>query len=109
MSHPNVLKFLTEVAARADLLDGLKVRGKGEVLAAAAQFGYPFSEGEFNGLIWNLEAALAAKRGEAFDLQSPMWHLMWGRYYLEYLVTDLLPSMTEEDVAKVLASLPAAS
>ena len=30
-----------------------------------------------------------------FDGQFPLWQLMWGKYYLEYLVIDLIPSFQE--------------
>jgi hypothetical protein len=90
-----ILDFLRLVAARADLLDSLKPRGKPAFLAAAAAFGFPFSEADFDACVWDLEVALAARRGERFDAHFPLWQTMWGRYYLEYLVTDLLPSVEE--------------
>jgi hypothetical protein len=90
-----VLDFLRLVAARADLLDSLKPRGKPAFLAAAAAFGFPFIEADFDACVWDLEVALAARRGERFDAHFPLWQTMWGRYYLEYLVIDLLPSVEE--------------
>ena len=90
-----ILDFLRLVAARADVLDSLKPRDMQAFLAAAADFGFPFSEADFDAYIWNLEVALAARRGERFDAHFPLWQTMWGRYYLEYLVTDLLPGVEE--------------
>ena len=49
MSERNLITFLQTVAVRADVLDALQWRGKGEVIAAAAGFGLPFTEGESNG------------------------------------------------------------
>lgn len=91
----NVIGFLREIATRADVLDSLKVRSKQEVVAAAAGFGFPFEESEFDALIWDLELQLAGKRGEAFDPHFPLWQTMWGKYYLEYLALDLVPSFEE--------------
>jgi hypothetical protein len=96
----NVLGFLRHVAARADLLDTLKVRGKEEVVAAAADFGYPFTEAEFDSLVWDLELRLAAARGETFDGRFALWHTMWGQHYLEYLVTDLVTSLDETGISR---------
>ena len=42
---------------------------------------------------------LAQRRGEPFDAHFPLWQTMWGRYYLEYLVTDLLASLEETGLA----------
>jgi tryptophan synthase alpha subunit len=100
MSNRNVIGFLSMVAARPDLLDRLKVRSKDEVIAAAAEFGLPFSEPEFDTLIWELEIQLAGKRGEKFDAQFPLWQTMWGKYYLEYLVIDLIPSFEEAELTQ---------
>jgi hypothetical protein len=105
MSARNVIDFLSTVVPRADLLDTLKVRSKDEVIAAASDFGLPFTEPEFDSLIWNLEAHLAAKRGENFDSQFSLWQTMWGKYYLEYLVVDMMPSLDEKDFRDVMAGL----
>lgn len=104
MSGSNLFEFLRTVAARADLLDSLKVQSKDEVIAAAAAFGLPFSAAEFDALIWDLEAHLAAKRGEQFDAHFPLWETMWGKYYFEYLVLDMLPSFEAADFEAVLAA-----
>jgi hypothetical protein len=104
MSNRNVIDFLRTVAARADALDSLKVRSKREVIEAAAAFGYPFTEPEFDSLIWRLEAYLASKRREQFDASFPLWQTMWGKYYLEYLVLDMIPSFEEADFEAVLTA-----
>jgi hypothetical protein len=95
MSESNLIAFLRTVAARADVLETLQVRSKDEVIAAATDFGLPFTNAEFDSLIWDLEVRLAGKRGEAFDQQFGLWQTMWGRYYLAYIVTDLIPSLEE--------------
>jgi hypothetical protein len=102
MSAQNVFDFLRTVAARADVLDALKVKTKDEVMAAASGFGFPFIEEEFDSLIWSLEVRMAEKRREKFDPQFPLWQTMWGKYYFEYLVTDVIPSVGQADVDAVL-------
>jgi hypothetical protein len=99
MSESNMIQFLRTVAARPDLLGALKTRSKDEVLAVAAAAGLPFTDEEFNTRIWDLEAQLAARRGEAFDNTFPLWQTLWGQHYLEYLVIDLLPSFEETNLA----------
>jgi hypothetical protein len=90
-----VAEFLRMLAGRTDLLDGLKTRDKDEVLAAAADLGFMFTENEFDSYVWDAEVRLAKHRDEPFDAQFPLWRTMWGRYYLEYLVTDLVSSLEE--------------
>jgi hypothetical protein len=94
----DVVEFLRLLADRADLVDGLKTRGKEDVLAAAADLGFVFTESEFDGYVWDAEVRLAKWRDEPFDARFPLWQTMWGRYYLEYLVTDLLASLAETDL-----------
>ena len=104
MSARNVIEFLRTVAIRSDLLDTLKVKSKESVVAAAADFGLPFTESDFDSVIWDLEVLLAEKRKEAFDAQFALWRTMWGKYYLEYLVVDMIPSFTESDFDVVLST-----
>ena len=104
MSERNVIEFLRKVAIRADLLDTLKVKSKADVLTAAADFEFPFTEPEFDSVIWDLELLLANKRKEAFDARFALWRTMWGKYYLEYLVVDMIPSFSEADFSAVLSS-----
>jgi hypothetical protein len=99
MTRP-VLDFLRLVAGRPEVLDSLKVRSKDDVLAAAADFGFAFTEAEFDAYVWDVELRLAAERGEQFDAHFPLWQTMWGRYYLEYLVTDLVPSLEETGLVR---------
>jgi hypothetical protein len=94
-----VIDFLRLVGSRADLLDTLKERGKDDVLAAAADLGFTFTESEFDTYIWDAEVRLAQRRGEPFDAHFPLWQTMWGSYYLEYLATDLLASLEETGLA----------
>jgi Nif11 domain len=93
MTGPNVIAFLRLLGEQPALLDALKVASKDDAIAAAAEHGLPFTEADFDPLIWGLEVDLARHRGEAFDGRFPLWHLMWGQYYLEYLVLDLLPAL----------------
>ncbi|MFI9836680.1 Nif11 family protein [Nonomuraea sp. NPDC051941] len=95
MSEANVIGFLRGLAERPDLVDRLKDKSKDEVIAAAAAAGQPFTAQEFNSLIWELEGRLAHERGEEFNERFPLWGLLWGRYYLEFLVFDLVPSLDE--------------
>lgn len=104
MSSRNVIDFLRTVAIRADVLDSLNVKSKREIIEAATTFGFPFTEPEFDSLIWDLEAHLAHKRGEQFDASFPLWQTMWGKYYLEYLVIDMIPSFEQADFEAVLTT-----
>jgi len=91
----SVFDFLRLVGERPDLLGRLKVAGKDEVLGTAFDLGFSFTEHEFDTAVWGAEMRLAQRRGEAFDAHFGLWELMWGRYYLEYLVTDLVQSLEE--------------
>jgi Nif11 domain len=108
MSERNLIAFLRTIAVRADVLEALRERSKDEVIATAAAFGLPFTEAEFDRLIWDLEIRLAEKRNEPFDAHFPLWETMWGKHYFDYLVLDMMPSLTDEDVEQVLAAPRAA-
>lgn len=95
MSEANIVEFLRGLAAQPELCDRLKDKSKDKVIEAAAKAGHPFTAEEFNSFIWDLEDRLAQRRGEPFDQRFPLWQLLWGKYYLEFLVFDLVPSLTE--------------
>ncbi|HVQ93195.1 MAG TPA: Nif11-like leader peptide family natural product precursor [Mycobacteriales bacterium] len=95
MSQENVVEFLRAIGDRPHLLNALKMRPKDRVVKAAADLGYPFTMAEFDQLIWDLEGKLAEARNEAFDQHFSLWQTMWGRYYLEVLAVDLMPSLLE--------------
>lgn len=100
MSSRNVIEFLRRISTEVDLLEHLKVQSKDDVIATAEQLGCPFTETEFNSLVWDLEVYLAEKRGEKFDTR--LFSTMWGKYYLEFLVIDLIPSFTDADIDVVM-------
>jgi hypothetical protein len=102
MSARNVIAFLRGPAARQDVLESLKLMSKDEVMAVAADLGYPFTDADFDPLIWGLELRMAARGGEKFDQRFSLWQTMWGQYYVEYLVLDLLPALTDEEIEAAL-------
>lgn len=98
MSGSNVIAFLRELQRRPDTLSELKACPKEEVIRAAERLGLPFSDDDFNSTIWRFEERLADARGEQFSESFTMWRLLWGKYYLEFLVNDLIPSLTETEI-----------
>jgi hypothetical protein len=95
MSAANIPAFLRYLAANQDQLEELETQPKVTVIRRAVDLGFEFSEAEFDPFIWDSEQRLAEFRGDKFDATFPLWDLMWGHYYLEYLVNDLAPSCTE--------------
>jgi hypothetical protein len=98
MSTGNLIAFLRTLAERPDFLELLSTKSKDEVIAAAGDFGLPFTAAEFDSEIWDLELKLAARRGDAFDAEFGLWQTMWGQYYLEYIVNDLMTSLDEANL-----------
>ena len=99
MSAANIPAFFRYLSANPDKLGQLETQPKSKVIRQAADLGFDFSEEEFDPFVWNSEQKLADSRGDQFDASFPLWDLMWGKFYLEYLVTDLAPSCTESGIA----------
>lgn len=95
MSARNIFEFLRRLKADPALMDRLKAQDKASVIAAAGELGLPFTSDQFDTAIWRLEERLAERRGEPFSEKFTLWHLMWGRFYLEYLAVDLLQALEE--------------
>jgi hypothetical protein len=104
MSKPEVIKFLKDLAADDNLKNTLKQQSKDQVLSYAQNI-YKFSEREFDDFVWGMENYLAAKRGEKFDLSFSLWSTMWGRFYLEFVIDNVLNSLTDQDLEKIAAEV----
>jgi hypothetical protein len=68
----------------------------------AEDSGYEFTESEFDDTVWGIEILLANKLGENFDLNFSLWETMWGKYYLEYLVSNVIDCLSESEIATFL-------
>lgn len=100
MAKTEVVKFLKVMAQDANLKDQLKVKLKDAVLHDARKI-YDFTEQEFDDVVWDLESLLAQKRGENFDLHFSLWETMWGKYYLEFVIDNVVSSLSDQDLEKV--------
>jgi hypothetical protein len=104
MSRKAVVEFLAMLADAPTLLAQLNTASKDEVVALARESGYEFYDADYDDVVWNLEARLAERRGERFDNTFSLWELMWGRYYLEFVVRDVIPSFTPAELAAALGA-----
>ncbi len=105
MAAADLLDFLKMLSAERELLSNLNTRTKDEVCETASTMGYFFTGDDFDQTIWPLEMELAKKRGEEFGPNFSLWHLMWGRYYLEFVVDDVLPSFADADLVRSAGSV----
>ncbi|MEO0967706.1 MAG: Nif11-like leader peptide family natural product precursor [Cyanobacteria bacterium J06639_18] len=102
MVKKNVTKFLRYVADNPYLQQELVVKSKNEVLNNAKNLGFDFTENEFDDVVWGLEELLAQKRGENFDHTFSLWTTMWGKYYLQYMIDNVVNSVSDPDIEQVL-------
>jgi len=98
MSRKEVTKFLKALDCQPELLLKLRELPKQEVLSYANQSGYGFTQQEFDDTVWGLEIFLANKLGEKFDLTFSLWETMWGKYYLEFVVNNVIDCLSQEDI-----------
>ena len=98
MAKVEVVNFLQKLAKESKLRHKLKILSKHEVLTNAQHLGYKFSEQEFDDTVWDLEISLAKKLGENFDLNFSLWEAMWGNYYLEFIVTNVVDCFSTAEI-----------
>jgi hypothetical protein len=101
MAASDLLDFLRLLRSQRELLSDLSTRTKDEVCETASTMGYSVAAEDFDLTVWPLEMELAKKRGEEFGPNFSLWNLMWGRYYLEFVVDDVLPSFTDAELERV--------
>lgn len=102
MARKEVVNFLQNLVSQPELQATLKTFSKPEVLAYAEEAGYKFTEQEFDDTVWGIEIFLANKLGENFDLTFSLWQTMWGKYYLEYIASNVIDSLSQQEIDEFL-------
>ncbi len=102
MAKTKVVNFLQNLVRQPELQNKLKTLPKQKVLAYAKRTGYEFTEKEFDDSVWGIETLLADKLGENFDLSFSLWETMWGKYYLEYLVSNVIDCLSKREIKEFL-------
>lgn len=88
--NSDVIKFLSSLSDQIEIRNELREKSKEDVLKYAWQNGSYFSEKDFDDTIWGFEMKLAEQIKEKFDLSFSLWETMWGRYYLDYLIDNVI-------------------
>ncbi len=88
--NQQVINFLTSLSKQPEIRIALREQSKEEVLKYARKTGFDFSDKDFDDTIWGYEIELAKQLNENFDLSFSLWETMWGRYYLDYLLDNLI-------------------
>ena len=104
MAKTEVFRFFRDLAQDpAQVLD-LRTLPKADTLAHANKNGYVFTEADFDDAIWGIEIFMAEKLGETFDFSFSLWETMWGKYYLEYIVDNVVGAVTDQDIEAFLTT-----
>jgi hypothetical protein len=96
MRESTVFQFLRHVGAQPELRRQLRTLPKPRVLAEAQRMGFTFDESDFDEIVWGAESFLASKLGEPFSPQFSLWETMWGKYYLDFVLDNVVCSFTPE-------------
>ncbi|MDJ0796490.1 MAG: Nif11-like leader peptide family natural product precursor [Calothrix sp. MO_167.B12] len=102
MSRKAVFDFLIAVAKDDYLQKELRTKSKDEVINNAKQMNYDFTDGEFDDTVWESEIFIANKRQENFDLTFSLWETMWGKYYFQYLIDNVIGSLSEQEMEQIV-------
>ena len=90
--NPQVLAFLIQLSEDSKTRLRLNYSSKDSVLNTAKEFGYDFTEIEYDKTLFDFEAQVAENIWENFtDPTFSLWNLMWGKTYLDYLLDDIVP------------------
>lgn len=101
MAKTEAVKFLQNLVRQSELLKILETLSKQDVLAYAQSQGYQFTEQEYDEIAWGMEILVANKLGENFDLTFSGWETMWGKYYLKYLVSNVIDALSEREIKEL--------
>jgi Nif11 domain len=104
MSQENFMRFLSATGENPAMLARYNARNLSQLLFHAKNDGFEFTAEEMAEVVGKLEASVILnKDGDPFDGTSRLWRQMWGRYHLDYLVTQVLKRHTPEELQLLLA------
>ncbi|HXT42923.1 MAG TPA: EthD family reductase [Pseudonocardiaceae bacterium] len=104
VSQESFLEFLSAAHASDAVLARYNHRNLGEVLFRAKNEGFDFTADEAADVIGKLEAnVILTKDRDPIDGSSRLWRQMFGRRYLEYLVTRVVDRHTDEELRSLIA------
>ena len=90
--NSDVISFHEQVSQNYNERAKLRFADKAQVLNSAKNFGYSFSEKDYDLALFAFEAKLAEYTKEQFtDPNYSLWNLMWGQTYFDYLLDTLVP------------------
>jgi Nif11 domain len=102
MSQAGFVRFLRAVRDDPELLGRYDGRNLAQALFHAKNDGFDFSAADAEEVIARLEYDLVTERdGQPFDGASRLWHDMWGRRYLGYLVEHVVRRYPDAELAPV--------
>ncbi|MDJ0772974.1 MAG: hypothetical protein QNJ49_06010 [Mastigocoleus sp. MO_167.B18] len=102
MSRKAVFDFLNAVAKDYYLQHELSRKSKDEVMKNAKIMNYDFTPQDFDDVIWESEIFLANKHKENFDLTFSLWETMWGKYYFQYLIDNVIGSLSDQEMNQII-------
>ena len=103
MSQESFLEFLSAAHTNAAVLARYNRRNLDEVLFHAKNEGFDFTADEVADVVGKLEAnVILTKDRDPYDGTSRLWREMWGRRYLEYLVTRVVDRHTDEELRSLI-------
>ena len=102
MTRKAVFDFLKTVAKNDFLQEQLSKKSKDEVMNYAKKMNYHFTSQDFDDVVWESEIFLAKKRQENFDLTFSLWETMWGKYYFQYLIDNVVGSLSDQEMEQIV-------
>lgn len=101
MARENVVKFLKAVSESVSLAQKFRDKNLEELVVDAKNIGYEFTDIEISDVVWEIEIFLATKRDEDFDPMFSLWRTMWGKNYFQYVIDNVVGSLSEEEMLQV--------
>lgn len=92
MAQAEFLRFLAASGSDPDMLARYDGRNLPQLLFHANNEGYRFTAAEAHAVVGRLEATVITEKDhEPVDGASGLWRQMWGRRYLAYIVSQVMP------------------
>lgn len=99
MSHKSFMEFLMAGRDNPAVRARYSRRNLSQLLFHAKNDGFEFTAEDMAQVVFKLEMAVVIEKdGQQVDGNSLLWRRMWGATHLDYLVEQVVPRFSDEEL-----------
>ena len=101
INRTGVIDFFNSIKDNICITNYLRTKSDYEIVKFAEKLKYKFTVADLTDIVWEMEIFLSKKINEKFDETFSLWKTMWGKFYFDYIIENIIKALTEEEMFKI--------